>query len=114
MNHVILTLIGPDSVGIVSRLASLVEKHGGNWLDSRMMRLEGTFSGILSINLPEEATEPFSSEVDAFMSERGFQHDLHRATATASVGEGVEGRLSLSGHDHPGIVHGIFKVFQGR
>jgi glycine cleavage system regulatory protein len=54
MKEVMLTLIGPDKKGIVARMAAVVESQGGNWLDSRMIRMGGYFSGILRIALPED------------------------------------------------------------
>lgn len=43
MKEVMLTLIGPDKKGIVARMAAVVESQGGNWLDSRMIRMGGYF-----------------------------------------------------------------------
>jgi len=112
MKDVMLTLIGPDSTGIVARLAALVESHGGNWLDSRMIRMGGYFSGILRISLPVDSLSAFGAKVATFMRETGFQHAIQPAELEAGPASGYHASLTLSGQDHPGIVHAIFTVFR--
>lgn len=107
-----LTLVGPDATGIVARMASVVEAHGGNWLDSRMVRMGGYFSGILRIALPESELSAFSVEVTDFMKATGFQYAIQPAEIEAVSGKGPLVSLHLSGQDHPGIVHAIFAAFQ--
>jgi glycine cleavage system regulatory protein len=111
MKEVMLTLIGPDKKGIVARMAAVVESQGGNWLDSRMIRMGGYFSGILRIALPESNISTFGGEVFRFMKEVGYQYSIQPAELEhASSGEVAE--LELSGQDQPGIVHAIFDAFQ--
>jgi len=112
MKDVMLTLIGPDSTGIVARMAAVVEGQGGNWLDSRMIRMGGYFSGILRISLPDENVSSFGGAVYKFMKETGFQYSIQPADLEAQTGAGTTAHLSLSGQDHPGIVHAIFRAFQ--
>jgi glycine cleavage system regulatory protein len=112
MNEVLLTLIGPDTTGIVANLARIAAGHRGNWLDSRMMRLGGSFSGILRIALPEEDVGGFSAEASRFLEEAGFQCSIQPAPAAEAAAEGTVAELQLSGQDHPGIVHRIFDVFR--
>lgn len=112
MKDLTLTLIGPDKTGIVATLAKIATSLGGNWLDSRMMRLGGTFSGIVRISIPDSQAESFSSEVSRFLDDTGFQYSL---VPTSPGDEPVSGgriNLILSGQDHPGIVQGIFSTFK--
>ncbi|NDV60937.1 glycine cleavage system protein R [Puniceicoccales bacterium CK1056] len=112
MNEVLLTLIGPDKTGIVATLARIATEHGGNWLDSRMMRLGGSFSGILRINLPGDTMEAFSAEATGFLEENGFQCSVEVADSEDGPVEGTLANLQLSGQDHPGIVYRIFEAFR--
>ncbi len=112
MKEVMLTLIGPDKTGIVARMAAIVEENDGNWLDSRMIRLAGYFSGILRIALPADKLGSFHTAVGSFMEESGYQYSLQPAELQAAQVPGQSVRLNLSGQDHPGIVHAIFKAFQ--
>ncbi|MGC9450980.1 MAG: glycine cleavage system protein R [Oceanipulchritudo sp.] len=112
MKDVILTLIGPDRTGMVSRLAALAEQHGGNWLDSRMIRLGGYFSGMVRIALPEGALPGFREAVAGFLEEREYQYTIQRAELERALPLGRTADLVLSGQDHPGIVHGLFETLQ--
>ena len=112
MKDVMLTLIGPDRTGIVARMAAVVEKNGGNWLDCRMIRMGGYFSGILRIALPEDSVSSFGGEVYRFMKEVGYQYSIQATELDGGSAEGLLAHLELSGQDHPGIVHAIFEVFR--
>jgi glycine cleavage system regulatory protein len=112
MKDVMLTLIGPDRTGIVARLAALAAEHGGNWLDSRMIRMGGYFSGIVRISLPGEGIAAFREAVTAFMEEVDYQFAIQPAEVESGRAEGAHATLSLSGQDHPGIVQAIFESFQ--
>ena len=59
----VLTLIGPDSPGLVERLAEAVADAGGNWVESEMSRLAGQFAGILRVQLPGEARPRLGTSV---------------------------------------------------
>ena len=93
-------------------MAGFVEANGGNWLDSRMIRMGGYFSGILRIALPEESIAPFGGDVFKFMKEMGYQYSIQAAEIDSKDMEGELAELQLSGQDHPGIVHSIFNAFQ--
>ncbi len=112
MKDVMLTLIGPDKTGIVARMAAIAEKHGGNWLDSRMIRMDGYFSGIVRISLPIETLSQFGKEIGQFMEKEEFQYAIQAAEPEIEKPGGNMAELELSGQDHPGIVHAIFDVCQ--
>ncbi len=113
MKEVMLTLIGPDKTGIVARLAAIAGQAGGNWLDSRMIRMGGYFSGIVRISLPEENLSGFGGKVGAFMEEEGYHFSIQAAELTRPpVTDALTAELRVSGQDHPGIVHAIFKACQ--
>lgn len=112
MKEVMLTMIGPDRTGIVARMAGVVESNGGNWLDSRMVRLGGYFSGILRIALPEDSLSGFGGNVSEFMNEVGYKYAIQPAELDEQAKTGNMVELKLSGQDHPGIVHSIFAAFQ--
>lgn len=112
MQEFLLTMTGPDKTGMVASLAGIVSSHDGNWLESRMMRLGGTFSGLLRIELDQASAGPFEGEVAGFMKAAGYQYVLEPVQASPSGDEGPTVHLNLSGQDHPGIVHGIFRALQ--
>lgn len=114
MKELILTLIGPDRTGIVAQLAAIAGRHGGNWLDSRMMELGGVFSGLLQVELPEDAIPEFEQSLRNELEPEGLSFTLRaaRETGDKEAAAGSEVQLELSGQDHPGIVEGIFGIFR--
>ena len=91
MKEVMLTLIGPDRTGIVARMAGIVEADGGNWLDSRMIRMGGYFSGILRIAIPEENISDFGGRVFVVRVVRRSRLFCHRVDGFPR-GRGCHGR----------------------
>jgi glycine cleavage system regulatory protein len=61
-SHLIMTVLGNDRPGLVNSLAETIARHHGNWLESRMARLDGQFAGIIRISCP-------SGSVDALLHE---------------------------------------------
>lgn len=110
MKDLLITMIGPDATGVVARLARILAQHQGNWLDSRLMRLGGSFSGILRVSLDPGKVASFSDEVSAFMASMGYQHTLQEVGPEEVPMEGITLQMDLSGQDHPGIIEGVFRV----
>jgi glycine cleavage system regulatory protein len=77
-----------------------------------MMRLGGSFSGILRIELPDGGMAAFSEAASGFLEEAGFQCSVEAAESTPAPPEGTLAELQLSGQDHPGIVYRIFEAFR--
>src|SRR3954463_16826051 len=50
----ILTLTGPDRIGIVDEVTGLLLDRGGNVETSRMARLGGEFAILMLVSLPAE------------------------------------------------------------
>lgn len=109
----ILSVIGPDRPGLVESVAAVVSAHGGNWLESRMARLGGQFAGIVRIELPSDRESALREALRAGAA-RGVsvtvaaaEPDMGRNAVEAGV---VRTRLSLVGHDRPGIVRQVTAV----
>jgi len=112
MKDVILSLSGPDRTGLVAGLARIASDLQGNWLDSRLMRLGGCFSGMIRMALPDEAATAFEEQVAAFLETEGYHYSLIPTGAPEAAVEGLLADLEVSGQDHPGIVHAIFRTCQ--
>ncbi len=50
----ILTLTGPDRIGIVDKVTGLLLERGGNVETSRMARLGGEFAVLMLVSMPSE------------------------------------------------------------
>ncbi len=104
MTKLVLTLLGDDQPGLVSRVSRVVAEAGGSWQESQLARLAGTFAGIALVDVP-------SDKVDALRSAMAGLRDVLEVTVKdASERVPAEGRglvLHLVGHDQPGIVRRI-------
>ena len=102
----VMTVIGRDKPGLVEAVATIVARHGGNWLESRMCRLGGEFAGILRIQIEAAQQEILEQELTAL-----GQHGLSIVIGSGRCGpEGRSGpmaALELVGQDRPGIVREI-------
>jgi glycine cleavage system regulatory protein len=97
----VMTVIGKDRPGLVETLAAIVDEHGGNWEESRMVRLAGEFAGLLRVEAPAERIEALAEALGGVEAltltwERGAGGAEPPATRLL--------RLEVVGHDHPGIV----------
>jgi glycine cleavage system regulatory protein len=103
----ILTLIGKDRPGIVESIASAVAAQGGNWLESRMMRLGGQFAGILRLEVGSPEQQVLSEKLRALQTQ-GLQVTIQADGETPKVAaEENLLKLELVGQDRPGIVKEI-------
>lgn len=101
----IFAVLGPDRPGLVQRLAEIVAEHQGNWLESRMIRLGGQFSGIVRTSLDQdqhvealsEALRNFDPNFQVTVETEGDQRE--------SYGPLIE--LSIQGQDRVGIVREV-------
>ncbi|MCC5833853.1 MAG: glycine cleavage system protein R [Opitutales bacterium] len=110
MNQLVITLMGPDRPGIVADLAGWVTEQGGNWLESRMLRLGGQFAGTLRIEI-DPAALPMLEEKLASLRERGLRLDWTHEPKTSPKTKRRSCLLKLCAQDQPGIVKQVFEVF---
>lgn len=105
MKHsLVMTLVGHDRPGLVEKVAATVAAHGGNWEESRMVRLAGEFAGLLRIRAPERAAadlERALREIDEVTVV------VARALDEPVVPDTRFLELELVGQDHLGIVHAL-------
>lgn len=105
-----MTVIGPDQPGLVEALAAAVEKHQGNWEESRMSRLAGYFAGIVQVGLEGSQLGDLERSIDE-LKQRGLQIVIvnEKGASTESAG-GQKISLEIVGQDQEGIVHRISKT----
>jgi len=100
----VMTLIGPDRTGLVESVASIVARHGGNWLESRMCRLGGEFAGILRVEVPGEKK---SALLEAVQKISGLRVIIGAGESPVVLKNARESRIEIIGQDRPGIVREI-------
>lgn len=105
----IITFIARDRPGVVEQLSNVVETHGGNWLESRMVHLAETFAGVARVSLAGTNAATLKAALAA-LGENGFQVMVHEAgDAPASTASPVIA-FEIVGPDHPGIVHELTRT----
>jgi len=108
MTTLILTVAGADRPGLVSAVADLVDAHGGNWENSRLAELAGTFAGVIQITVADERVGELQTAL------RSLDGMLAVTISTGSEGTdaGTDRLISVTvlGDDRPGIVREISGV----
>lgn len=104
---VILSVIGPDRPGLIDRLSSVIVSAGGNWEDSRMLRLAGQFAGMVQVVVAEEALPSLEAGLSGLEGD-GLRARLHRTGFSAGDSGAVRAfDLEVVGQDRQGIVSAI-------
>ena len=105
---VVVTLIGPDKIGIVQTISHTVAQHDANWLNSSMANLAGQFAGILEIEVGSDQREALLESLNSIEDNSLKIQTALPVTVAAPAHRQVT--LELLGQDHPGIIHEITRV----
>jgi glycine cleavage system regulatory protein len=98
----VITFITQDKPGIVDKLSQTVMQHGGNWLESRMSKLAGKFTGIVQVSVATEQQQALTAALEALRNEQ-----FSILVEPLQAGDDKPHRywlLSIVGLDRPGIV----------
>ena len=101
-SYLIMTVLGADRPGLVSRLSEVVTRHGGNWLESRMARLAGQFAGVIRIEISSDAVDGLLMELQGPGS-AGLTVSAVRELAVPLAARRTIS-IEVVGADRPGIV----------
>ena len=104
--NIVFTFIGDDQPGLVDHISKAVGEHHGNWLESRLSRLAGKFSGIIQIGIENsraagliQALEGLSSTGLSVLCEQCDDGDTDTPSKTL--------KLQVLGLDRHDIVHEV-------
>jgi glycine cleavage system regulatory protein len=108
----VMTLIGKDRPGLVASLSAIIDRHGGNWEESRMVELEGEFAGLLHVGVAADR----AGELERALGEiEGMTVTVARAPAAEPSPEDTHlMTVEVIGQDHPGIVHHLSEAIAAR
>ena len=106
--NLVITLTGPDQVGLVERFTKLVLDYQGNIEASRMARLGGVFAMLMHVSVPEEQFDAFRERVRG-LREEGYKLTTNRSEEWDSkqYAGWMPYQIDLKGADHEGILHGV-------
>ena len=105
---VILSAVGSDRPGLTQALAEAVHEAGGNWLESHLSRLGGTYVGSVLVEIDEEAVARLSEAVGKVDS--GGLHVSLAPAGDAGEASGYPLSIEVVGQDRPGIVRQVTAV----
>lgn len=113
--NIVLTVAGPDRIGIVDEVTSVIAELGGNVETSRMARLGGEFVMVMLVAVPEEKVGELESNL-SYLAENDYNISL-RATRKGQT-DAHPGwspfRIQVQGADHEGIIHRIAEGLAGQ
>lgn len=111
---VVMTVLGPDRPGLIESLSAVVVRHGGNWLESNMSHLAGHFAGILRVQVPREHEAALVADLRGLEATRGLKVIVQPSPETPPPTGHQTVLVDLVGHDRPGIVSEISRIFADR
>lgn len=111
MAVLVLAMIGVDRPGLVDRVSGVVAELGGNWERSHMVRLGGSFAGVVEIVVPDVAVDGLRAALDRLDGAEG----LRLLTVDSGTDDPETPRrsvvVSVTGTDRPGLLHAVSAAF---
>ncbi|MEJ1154413.1 MULTISPECIES: glycine cleavage system protein R [Microbacterium] len=109
MTTLILTVVGDDRAGLVAKIAEIVEHHGGNWENSELAELAGTFAGVIQVSVAAERADDLRAALDIL---EGLLAVTVHSTAESDSSERDAQLVTVRvlGNDRAGIVRDISSV----
>ena len=108
--QIVFTVIAQDNPGVVMLLTDVVNKNGGNWLDSRMSQLAGEFAGIVHVGVALDRRKGLEKSLADF-SQEGVTITIRQAGNNISETDYRLHQIEIFGNDRSGIVAEISRLF---
>lgn len=109
MTTLILTVAGADRPGLVAAVADVVDAHGGNWENSSLAELAGTFAGVIEVSVAPAHSEGLQTALRELQGQGLLTLAVLTGAPTAAVDERVLD-IQVLGNDRPGIVREVSGV----
>ena len=110
--NLVVTITGPDKIGLVERVSKLVVECHGNISASRMAHLGGEFAMLMYIIISDQNLEKLNNKLNSLTKE-GFK--LTSAATKQDDPQQYAGwmpyQIEVTGADHEGIIHQITRYF---
>jgi glycine cleavage system transcriptional repressor len=109
-DHLLLTAIGPDQVGLVQRISEFISRHGCNIEDSKMAVFCGEFAVIVLISGDGGNLVKIAHDYREIETETGLAISIKTPSTRKTVESFLPYKLTASCMDHPGIVYQLSAV----
>jgi glycine cleavage system transcriptional repressor len=109
-DHLILTAIGPDQVGLVQKISEFISRHGCNIEDSKMAVFYGEFAVIVLISGDGGKLVQIARDYREIETETGLAISIKTPSTRKAADSFLPYKLTASCMDHPGIVYQLSAV----
>jgi len=106
-NHLILTAVGPDRIGLVEKIAAFIARHDCNIEDSKMAVFCGEFAVIVLITGDGNNLVKIGRDYREIEGETGLTISIKTPALRSTEAAFLPYKLTASCMDHPGIVYQI-------
>ena len=106
-NHLILTAVGPDQVGLVEKISEFIARHGCNIEDSKMAVFCGEFALIILTSGESSHLHKIANHYRELEIETGLAISIKTPASRKTAESFLPYTLTASCMDHPGIVYQI-------
>lgn len=110
MTTLILTVAGADRPGLVAAVADVVDAHGGNWENSSLAELAGTFAGVIEVSVADERSSDLQSALRGLQGQGLLTLAVLTGTPDAAAADDQLLEIQVLGNDRPGIVREVSTV----
>ncbi len=108
MKSIVISVLGDDKPGLIDGLSSIVDLHKGDWVESRMSKIEGKFAGILRINVPDNNLSALAEGLDS--SDLGLSIVCEEVHPPTNFSRFKSYNIELIGNNHSGIIRQLSHV----
>jgi glycine cleavage system transcriptional repressor len=112
-DHLILTAIGPDQVGLVQKISEFISRHGCNIEDSKMAVFCGEFAVIVLISGDCVKLVKVARDYREIETETDLAISIKTPSTRKATDSFLPYRLTASCMDHPGIVYQLSAILSG-
>ncbi len=112
--YAVLSAIGPDRVGIVRDITSVITQFGCNIEESRMISLGGDFSVIMLIDGRESDIDTLLDDCECWKELDDLHIDLRRTRPAPQQQEGIPYQIKTLSLNTPGVVFAITNLLQSK
>jgi glycine cleavage system transcriptional repressor len=109
-NRLILTVVGPDQVGLVQKISEFIARHSCNIEDSKMAVFCGEFALIVLISGESANLVKIANDHGQLEIETGLTISIKTPATRKSAESFLPYKLTVSCMDHPGIVYRLSGV----
>jgi methionyl-tRNA formyltransferase len=110
----VVTVMGPDRPGIVRQLAERAQRHGANWVGSRMSKMANEFAGMVHLEVPAASVAALTAALQSLES-AGLKVLVAASDASGGAPAGYRSfALELVGQDRVGIVSQVTHMLAER